>query len=445
LKQKDGALVLLIFSITAGSILCLTAVVCGLTSTIQLADQGLDIGLANLNILIAGIVWCILLLAPGARYAVQRLQNQEAEDRPSRLSGRLPFAAALAGYPVILLLGTLAANSPGLAVWLLPVLHVLAATIPVYAISRLALRGLDTGSALRRWGLLGLGLVLGPGLVMVLELSTIGVALAGFIVQISSDQSRAMEIVLLAQRLQYAQPNPETIFNILSPYLMQPMLLFGIAAFVTAVVPLIEETLKPIGVWLLAGRKLTPLEGFSAGILSGAGYALFENLFITSPGIEWAIVSIGRIGTTSMHMLTAGITGYALATAWKANRYLRLGLLFASSVLIHALWNSLTLLGVAGTLPNTLEALGTVRTAGQIAAAGLVFLFAVILAGLSFLNRRLQRQETSSHAIIPPLSAEVPVQDEIPTPVWHDTDHPDTDQDQELPDDTNVGGDSQET
>jgi hypothetical protein len=242
----------------------------------------------------------------------------------------------------------------------------------------------------------GVGLVLAPAVIMVIELGAIMVIGLVFVVQYSSDQTRLVELTVLAQRLQYADPDPEALLRLLQPFLLQPGVIFAGFAFIAAFVPLVEESLKPLGVWLLAGRALSPVEGFTAGALSGAGYALFENLFITAPGEAWALVSLGRIGTTTMHILTTGLTGYALAGAWSQRRHLRLGILFLTSVLIHALWNSLTLLSLAGNLPASFLSGFQVDWLEQAVIVALLVLYVALFSGLLLFNLRLRR-----YAIIP--------------------------------------------
>jgi hypothetical protein len=400
-KGKNSSLVLLIFFLSAGGFLSLTALACGLAGITQVFADGSLVDSAALNLLVLGTFWCAFMLLPGIWYAIHRMQNgpREAEaNRPSRLSGWLPFFVGMIFYPILLFLGAQVSERAHLVWWALPLLHIPAATFPVFALSRLALNRLDVGSGLRRWGVFGLGLTLGPGLIMVVELSLIFILVIGLLVQIASDQTRAYELMLLAQRLQFAQADSEIILRILQPYLSNPLLPFGLFAFVSVFVPLIEELLKPIGVWLLAGRQITPVQGFTAGILSGAGYALFENLFITIPDGEWIIVSVGRIGTTTMHLLTAGITGYALADAWRHNRYLRLGALYAMAVIIHAAWNGLTILSVAGSLPVTAQPWQGLRSIGQVAGVSLIGLYLAVLIGLLLSNHLLRRKDMLHHA-----------------------------------------------
>ena len=413
MQSKDSVLLTLIFSLAGVVSLCSGAAICGLLGFTQVFSTSGTQGLDALLILVLGLAWCAALLLPGAWYAYQRLQNQPAQDDPAflgptpRWREMLPFLLLLLIYPVTLFLGSLLAERSELAWWLLPVLQIITATLPVYWLAGLALRRLQIGSALRRWSVFAAGLVLGPLMILVIEIGVILLASLVYVIQLSSDRARLMELAMLSQRLQYAQQDPQVVLELLEPYIFQPGVMIGVFAFIVVFVPLVEELIKPVGVWLLANRMLSPTEGFAAGVLSGAGYALFENLFITPPGGEWALVSIGRIGTSTMHMLTTGLTGYALASAWSLKRYLRLGGIFGLAVLIHALWNGLTLLSVAGVLPES-AGLGDLARIGQLTALGLVMLFLFLFSGLVITNRRLRR-----YAIIPRLPQPAAVPDEI--------------------------------
>jgi len=403
----------LAYSLVGASVLFLTAASCGELGLAQASSgQGSD-GLTPLFIIVLGTAWCGALLLPGAWLAIRRLQSRKTAYPPAQpvveaprlpdnpRAGRLLPVLAMVVYPLVLLLGSLVARRAEVVWWALPPLHILAATLPVFWLAYLALRNLQAGSALRRWGVFGIGLALAPALIIVIEIGAILVAVLALAALYGSDQSRLMELTLLAQRLRYSEADPEAILRLVGPFLIQPGVIFGAFAFVAAFVPMVEELIKPLGVWLIAGRRLSPTEGFAAGVLSGAGYALFENLFITAPGEAWALVSLGRLGTTTMHIFAAGISGYALASAWSQRRYLRLGVLFFAAVSTHALWNSLTLLSLAGSLPASLVGQAGFAWLGQVVVASLVALCLALLLGLVVINRRLRR-----YAIIPVLTPE---------------------------------------
>ena len=161
------------------------------------------------------------------------------------------------------------------------------------------------------------------------------------------------------------------------------------------IVPLIEEAIKPVGVWLLAGRQLEPAAGFAAGLLSGAGYAVIESLLLTTSGQEWAYLVFARIGTGAVHILTGGLVGWALVQAWNEGSYIRLGAIYLLAVLIHGTWNGLTMvmafdsLSPAHTASSNLELLNTISQAAPYLLGGIALLSFV---GLILANRTLARR-----------------------------------------------------
>jgi hypothetical protein len=166
-------------------------------------------------------------------------------------------------------------------------------------------------------------------------------------------------------------------------------------------VPLIEEVFKPVGVWLLIGRRWRPAAGFAAGALSGAGYALFESLALSSRGIEWATLATARMGTGVIHIFTAALTGWGLVMAWERRRFVTLGLAYLAAVLIHGLWNGLTLFSTYAALAKMqtfpLEMPRLVRL-GSVAPYGLVALAVVALFSLLWANRALARSLAAPRA-----------------------------------------------
>jgi len=411
LRDRSSATFLLVFAITAGAFLFLAAAACGLFGLIQGVSTSDFQNTTQFLLLSLGTFWSALLLLPVIIFAVRSLQGKPEPQRTplSVWIARLPYLLMFLVYPLVLFIGSQLSRLDLFAWWILPFLQIPAATLPVFWLVSLALRGFPPAARLKRWGAFSLGLTLSPLLILVIELTLIFVLGVALIVVLSSDQSKAMELLILAQRLQYAEPDPSAVLRILQPYLLQPFFISLVLGFVAVLVPLVEETLKPLGVWLFAGQPLTPAQGFAAGVLSGAGYALFENLFITAPGQQWALISIGRIGTTTMHIFTAGLTGYALAAAWSRGRYLRLGVCFAVSILIHALWNGLTILSVASTLQLSSDSSLPLSQLGQAAAIALLCLLALVFIGLLFANHRLRR-----YAIIPPPETELPDQPHTP-------------------------------
>jgi RsiW-degrading membrane proteinase PrsW (M82 family) len=253
--------------------------------------------------------------------------------------------------------------------------------------------------------------VLGPFVILILELVLlIGVGILA-ILWVMTDPILSNQLNGLAFRLQSASPDINAILNILLPFLLNPGVLLLGFAFISVLVPVIEETLKPIGVWFLAGQKITPAQGFGYGVISGAGFGLFENLGNTSGGGEaWALLAAARIATLLLHCFTAALVGWALASAWSQRRYLRLGVTFAIAVLVHGLWNGMAVLSAASSLqgvssisiPASLQQLGALSDVGIITLGILVF---VLYIGFNTVLRR----NTLSVSLPPPSDGGAPI------------------------------------
>jgi hypothetical protein len=336
-----------------------------------------------------------LILVPSAAYAMLRLMGRQ----PARLlpmPGWLRPSLLIFILPLVLLAGWWVSRQGALGELTLPFLHLLAIGIPILWLAFLAIRNLPVGSPQRAWGALGSGSVLSPALILLAEL---GVLLGGALavsIWISGNANAVGELTTLAQRLEQAQQvgsSPELLMHMLTPYLSDRRVIFAAFAFGAVIVPLIEEALKPLGVWFLAGSHLTPAEGFTAGVLCGAGYALLESLLLSSNGgAEWVSLAFARIGTGVVHILASGLTGWALASAWAEGRYLRLGAAYLGAVLIHGLWNGLTVLILVAGLSQALGQTGeqSLARAGEWAPYGLVALAVLGLAALIWANWRLR-------------------------------------------------------
>ena len=238
-----------------------------------------------------------------------------------------------------------------------------------------------------------MGLVAAPLLSLVAELA----ALLSFGVLYLMVNPGLLDVFLGLSQSMPLQ-SPEALLEQLEPYLMQPSTLYIVLAFGALVVPLLEELFKPVGVWLLYGRNPSAAQGFAAGLLSGAGYALFENFSLgASAGEDWAMVLSARIGTSLIHILTAGLMGWALSLAWTEKRYLRLALSYMAAVAIHAMWNGTVIISAATELFGTQVSLPEIF---YTLSAGAPLIFGVLIIGCFMLlfgfNASLRR------AIIPP-------------------------------------------
>ena len=354
------------------------------------------------------LVWAsllsALLLVPVFWLSFNRLAGKPA---PALLDGQRPHVrvilrVSLLAWPLVLALGWLVAGRPGLAVWLLGPINILAAGIPVVWIYALAQRRLEAGPIERKWRIFGFSLTVSPVVIVlaeVLALAVLGIAALVLVLVLASfNPSFSQELETLVQQISASQ-DVEVILQLLEPYLMRPVVIFGALAVLSGIIPLIEEILKPLALWGLAGRDLTDQEGFVAGLLSGAGFALLENLLyftniLTAEG--WSFMVIGRAGTGVLHMFSSGLVGWALARAWRSGKWPFLGGMTLLAVAFHGLWNAFALLGGLG--PSLVY--GTNPTLGQqlLFYLPLILLFLIEVSALVLINRHFRKDQSLSES-----------------------------------------------
>lgn len=356
---------------------------------------------ASVN-LVFSTAWISLLVAvlavPSICFSIQRLRGMDFS--PRLPSGGLRLATLLLlVWPLILLLGNLISGDDSLAWLLLPPLQLLAVGIPTWWLIELARHKLYSGSRQRGWGLINFSVFITTPAMMVVEIIVFLVLLIGFAVWASTQPAVLETLESLAERMADSPTDPDSVMRLLAPYLQNPWLILGILSVTSVLVPFIEEFFKPLAIWLFAGRQLTPAEGFVAGVLCGAGFALVESLFyLSNPvGDGWALLAAGRAGTILLHITTTALVGWAMASAWRDGNYLRLGLSYLLAVGLHGLWNGLAVLsGLAVATENTPAYM---RFLGDAAPFGIAALGLLLIVFLWWNNRRLQ-----SNPNVPPLS-----------------------------------------
>lgn len=315
-------------------------------------------------------------------------------DRPLE-PGRAPAAWGWLGlfFPGALGLGYLAFDLDVLPGLLGPLAQVAAAGIPVVLIAVRARRLAPPITPRRGWANFLAGLWVAPAIAFTLEmllLLPLGLAL---ILGLRADPAMR---ALLEGLSAAAAPDPDLLIEQAQALLVHPATLLVGGGFLVVLVPLLEEAIKSIGIWPLLSRRPSPGEAFLAGVLTGAGYALFEALLLPQPGPDWVVTMLARVGATLMHVLTAGITCWAVAEAFVRGRWHRLALAFALAVGFHGLWNLAALgLGIAAVpeaAPALLpDSLARAATAG-VATLALLSLTAMALLGIPWLTRRLTHQ-----------------------------------------------------
>lgn len=362
----------------------------------QNGEQLLAYWLPASGFFISGVILCLPTILSISRWfgwkAPSWLENLKIPRLRSLLFAFL--AVLVTGYEI-------STHSFTTAIFL-PFLHMGGIVIPILFALGLGLRGVVNGSAQRKWGAFSVGLGLAPPLIFLIETIALVIFVLTIAVYISQDEALSREIGQFAYRLRSFSAAPEEIFQQVQPYLSQPTIVLLILFFSAIVVPLIEEAIKPLAVWMLSTRLSTSAEGFSAGALSGAGYALLESFLLASTREQWVGAVIGRSGTAFIHIFTAALMGSALVEAWRQRRYFRLAIAYLCAVFLHGSWNALAILFTLRTLTEGNQGFWSIEWANRLAYSTPLSITAIatlLAIGLWRFNHLLRKK---SGTISPP-------------------------------------------
>lgn len=335
------------------------------------------------------------ILAVSAAYAYQGMYRRQMNW--PWLDRLLALLRRRRGWLLLLSLslGGLISQSEGLSLLALPPLHALTVILIFVFVFLIAARGLLKVSRQRALGVLTSGMLLAPLTVLPLEVIALLIVIIVLAIYLGAQPAYA-ELLAQLSNLEALITSQEELLELLGPLAGDPFV-FGLSLFYIALlVPIIEELFKPLGLYLSLNRDWSPAQGFALGALSGAGFALFENLALAVPSAEWLPVVGARIGTTAMHILSSALFGWALVRAKREKRYWLAPWGFFISVLLHGLWNGLT-------IAASFSALATEGSSALSFDAGLVagLLVGLLVLGLgslfllSFNRKRLLAAEQS--------------------------------------------------
>lgn len=339
------------------------------------------------------------LLAYCAYVVLQKVRGVEAAEQPFKS----PFFEwhIVAGVAILLvgaLVGTAVAMSAGVGLTLLimPTLTVLMVITPLWILFNIGANRIEAGPRWRFFAILGLSLTIAPLSMIVLEILTAGVILIGGAVFISVTSPEL--ITELANTLQFVRERPQDLafaLEVFSPYLTHPAVVISAFGFIAVLVPLIEELLKPLAVWLFASTLDSPAQGFLFGALSGAAFALFESLNASADvSTTWAVILGGRIGTGILHITASALVGLGIGYAFKEKRYGLLLACYGAAVFAHSLWNA-SAMGLAFTGLGQLTGNDEWLVLSPFLLCNLVALGMIFLAVLVASNRKLQNAATA--------------------------------------------------
>ena len=341
-----------------------------------------------------------LLLLPVAWLSLERLRGREFKTISLLPLRPWTWTALLVLWLSVLTLANLFYDAPGSS-WYAPFLHFLSIALPTYLIIRIAINRIPLGSSQRVWSVFGSGMTLSPMAAVVAECIVILLGLVVFGVYLALNPEKMLDIERLVNQLKQA-PDLDSMVFLVGPFLKNPLTLLTALTLLSVFVPIIEETCKSLGVWLIADRLSFPAQGFAMGVLSGAGFALSESLFASVNADDtWAITLTMRAISGAMHMLAAGLLGWGIAYARLEKRYFRFFGMMSLAILLHGAWNAGVVFTIAGgvgvvlSMPNV-DFWGSIMV---LIGMGLLFLLmSGMLIALVLLNLRLRSPSQPSTA-----------------------------------------------
>jgi len=351
-------------------------------------------------LLSAGLGLAGVLMIPSVYYSGRRLfGNSQYGSQELSIWSRIGWIFSV--FPILILSGYLIQTGPEWGKILLPLLHAAANGTAMFWFLGLVYRRIPGVSAQRFWGIFGAGLTLVPIIAFIIEiliLFTLGVI---WMVVLQRQPGLMQDLLDLINLLQPGDAGVEVIQQYMDRFISIPGVTATIFIYIAVLVPIVEEILKPILIWLFLGRKLTPREGFLAGAAAGAGYALFENLTIGASPDVWTFITLSRLGTASVHILATGMVGWGIASAGTEKKYLRLIGSFIAAVMIHGTWNGLNIVTALAEIDPARDMAGSFWSYFLVfSPAGVLVLALGSLIGIIWANKQFRR------AIITPSTKE---------------------------------------
>jgi RsiW-degrading membrane proteinase PrsW (M82 family) len=344
-------------------------------------------------IIASGLGFCAVSMLPAVIFSYQRVRGksiQSFQTRPVRVWQAIALGAGWIG--AVLLSDYLYQNfSLG---WLVAApFYIISIGLPLVLLVWIGVGGIPLGSRNRFWGSLGIGMTVGPFLATLVEFFVyLGViVILIFILMLNPNWLATLQQVILQI---HTSADIDGVMQILAPYLSNPLVLISLFLVLGLFTPLVEETLKPVIVWLLAKRLQGPSQGFALGVVSGAGFALIESLLASStPGQGWGQLLAVRAGGGLMHIFASGVMGWGIASAWQGKPLRLLGT-YVLSVMIHGLWNSAAIIIELGSLQPYLNTSVSSKSLDSFSLAGTIVLGLLVLLtlpALILINRKMRQ------------------------------------------------------
>ncbi len=394
-RQTHWASVLTLIALSGGIFLFfMIAIGTGVTSLFRLMmgesdPAGLMIASFAFGFEAAALGWCAWFVAQKAR-GLERAD--EAFEFPFA-AWQIPAAIALCAFALSIGGAIALVDIAWLSWFVLPALTLSIIVLPIWVLFGIGTWGIGTGSRWRFFAILGLSMTLAPAVITVFELASALLLAAGGVAYLAVAQPALLdEIVNIVTHIN-AKTSPEALLDLLAPLITNPALLAVGIGYLAVIVPLIEEALKPLALWLFIKRIESPAQGFALGMLCGAAFAMFESLNASADGtIHWPMIVSIRAGASLLHLFTSALVGWGIVSAFEGGRFGRLAVAYFTAVLIHGVWN-VAAVGVG--LSAIGESIGRPEWLFRFLPAlfcGLLVMGIGMFAALVASNRRLRRE-----------------------------------------------------
>jgi hypothetical protein len=343
------------------------------------------------------LIWvCIffgLIALPSIVLSIRRLARKPTP--PSNSKNKL-LLASLALSPMVGLafLGRYLSGGLEPSLWL-ALVSILLVVVPIWWFVEFGRHQLAAGSLQWQWGLVNFEINVTMTIIIFFELIAIAFLMLFGGVWLAQQPEFTPFLMQMQTQMMLDPQDLTKLGEQLFPLMQKPQVVVGGFVFVALLIPLMEEAFKPLALWFFIKRNLTAVEGFTAGLLCGAAFALVESTtsILAVPGEAWWFTVIGRVGTGLLHIFTSGLMGWALTSSWRDGKYVRVGLTYSLNVVVHGLWN---MFAVMGSLSKNLATYNIVipTLPTWISSVVMVAIFSLLLVGLLVMNRRLRNEQT---------------------------------------------------
>jgi hypothetical protein len=355
------------------------------------SGSGASINVSSLQSFTYAIVFFAMLCSPSIYTALRRLNDNE----PHSLAA--PKWTLIAGGALLLVWGGLIYLGDRLSIWshqpaLTALMNVLVISLPILIWVVIGSHGLKTKSAQRLWATFNFSQFVTMGASMLVEVIALLVALLAAGSWLVQQPEFLPYVSLLDNPSALTQQQITSIAYDIMPLINTGVLYALVGLAICLFVPLVEELLKPLGMWLFIGKDINPSEGFFLGLVCGSAFALTESLLIMgAAGSDWTSTVIGRAGTSLLHVTTTAITGWAMAKSWRDGKYMRISLAYLGMILLHGTWNFFAMLMGLSDMVFPIDApwMETLIPVAQWVLCGLA---AGMITLLFVVNRRLQKE-----------------------------------------------------